>query len=82
MTSRQVQEALKHFGFRRSSRGRGGHEVWIDDAGRRVSPSFRKKEMHEGSLFSTLEALEGLGVCTRSEFRRVVKGYDKGKEAA
>ncbi len=82
MTARLVQAALKRFGFRHLSSGSGGHEVWVNEERKRVRPAFRKKEVNEGSLFSTIETLEGLGICTREEFRRAVKGYDKREEAA
>lgn len=69
----KIQSALRKLGFRRIA-GSGGHEVWEDNQGRRVRPSFHKRDVSEGAIFSFVEALEGMGVCERSEFRRLVKG--------
>ena len=70
--SRQVKKALRGLGFRPVD-GTGGHEIWENDRGRRVTPVFRHKELTSGSFFALTQQLEGFGICKRSDFKRTVQ---------
>lgn len=70
--SKQVRRALKKLGFSKLT-GAGGHEVWVNGSGKRVRPVLRHKNMNFGALYALSEQLEGLGVCTKADFKRIME---------
>lgn len=73
--SRQIREVLRTiFHLRPASQGNGtGHELWVDDQGRRCRPVLRNKDIAWPLLYSLGLELEAKGITTRRTFLAALK---------
>lgn len=70
-----VREVLKKLGFSYDG-NTGGHEVWTNSTGRRVTPVLRHGTVSRGSLYALGHQLETVGVL--SERRKITQMLRKG----
>jgi hypothetical protein len=55
------------------SGGMTGHETWVDEEGRRITPVLRHKTVPYAGLFCIGQQLETQGVCKRVDFLRTFR---------
>lgn len=72
--TRRLKDVLRRqFGFTRGSGGMTGHETWVDEEGRRITPVLRHKTVPYAGLFCIGQQLETQGVCKRVDFLRTFR---------
>jgi hypothetical protein len=64
----RVKTALKAFGFRKSMGNGTGHDVWLDNQGRRCHPVLRHKDVSPGNVLALAREIERLGACPQRAF--------------
>ncbi len=74
LTAKKVKAVLRTLGFRPAGTGHGdGHELWLDEFGRRAHPVFRKKTIYISIAYSLGLQLESQGVIGRRKFVQLLQ---------
>ena len=59
MTSRELRETLESIGCRFLREGKGDHEIWVNQSGKKIAVPHPKKQLGKGLVKSILKWAEG-----------------------